>query len=419
MKSLTKAAAASAAKWALGLSFGYTFGPIALAFLSGVELSGNFLAKKVVTGFALFPVLFIGLWIWKSFQKKYLVADGSDQAEQSVKSSARPEKAESSPQKFNMPPIHASATPSPLPDSVPPNSTDKTTANKNSLPVLAAVILMVCGVGYLVLQSKTTRSEEAVMTNVTKPWTALSSEQLHGIYAEPVIRSEARRTPKSSGKAAIDLDQLYGMSKDESARKRKKVRLEDIQNLKSYQRTANEGNALSQLELASIYLRGNAVPEDQQLSVHWFWMAAIQGSIEGQTRIASLYANGLDVKEDLAKALAWYLLAAEQGDMEAQYELVALYRKGNGVAQNYQEAAKWALRAAEQSHTSAQWVVGFYYKEGQGVKQDLVQAHKWLNLAVAGGEQRAVVERDTLEKTMSSNQIAEAQRLAMAWRAVK
>jgi TPR repeat protein len=54
--------------------------------------------------------------------------------------------------------------------------------------------------------------------------------------------------------------------------------------------------------------------------------------------------------------------------------------------------------------------------EGQGVAQDYVQAHKWLNLGSTSGDADAVKNRDIVASKMTPAQIAEAQRLASAWR---
>ena len=73
-------------------------------------------------------------------------------------------------------------------------------------------------------------------------------------------------------------------------------------------------------------------------------------------------------------------------------------------------------KAAEQGYALAQVNLGLLYANGQGVPQDYVQAHMWVNLAgaqmVVPG---AINRRDKLEKEMSPEQIAEAQRLARAW----
>jgi hypothetical protein len=60
------------------------------------------------------------------------------------------------------------------------------------------------------------------------------------------------------------------------------------------------------------------------------------------------------------------------------------------------------------------------YVVGRGVKEDVVQAHKWLNLAAsrASGKEAddAVHARDKLAGYMTTAQVAEAQRLASAWK---
>jgi hypothetical protein len=49
------------------------------------------------------------------------------------------------------------------------------------------------------------------------------------------------------------------------------------------------------------------------------------------------------------------------------------------------------------------------------VEADLVVAHKWFNLAAARGNQSALVRRIELAREMSTDQIAEAQKLAREW----
>lgn len=70
MKSHTRAAAATAVKWALGLSSGFILGPIVFALTSGAALSGELVAQKLIIGIAWFPILFFGLWAWGALSKK-------------------------------------------------------------------------------------------------------------------------------------------------------------------------------------------------------------------------------------------------------------------------------------------------------------------------------------------------------------
>ena len=86
------------------------------------------------------------------------------------------------------------------------------------------------------------------------------------------------------------------------------------------------------------------------------------------------------------------------------------------MVQDYAAAVSWFRKAADQGHADAQYNLGNKYGNGQGVAQDFVQAHKWFNLGATSGDADAVKNRDLVASKMTPAQIAEAQRLASAWR---
>ena len=59
--------------------------------------------------------------------------------------------------------------------------------------------------------------------------------------------------------------------------------------------------------------------------------------------------------------------------------------------------------------------LGMLYATGRDVAADLVVAHKWFNLAAARGNSSALAHRVELAREMSTEQVAEAQRLAREW----
>jgi TPR repeat protein len=132
----------------------------------------------------------------------------------------------------------------------------------------------------------------------------------------------------------------------------------------------------------------------------------------------SSYQKGFGAYDrgDYDTALKEWRPLAEQGLSQAQYNLGLMYAEGEGVAQDYQEAVRWYRLAAEQDHASGQFSLGAMYIAGHGVPKDYVLAHMWVNLAAAKGIKRAVTARDLLEILMTPAQIAEAQRLARAWK---
>ncbi|MCG3769416.1 MAG: Secretory immunoglobulin A-binding protein EsiB [Nitrosomonadaceae bacterium] len=73
---------------------------------------------------------------------------------------------------------------------------------------------------------------------------------------------------------------------------------------------------------------------------------------------------------------------------------------------------KWFRLAAAQGDEMAQSNLGTMYGTGQGVPMDDVRAHMWFNLAAVKGDAKAVKNRDSIAKVLTSQQMAEAQKLA-------
>lgn len=115
-------------------------------------------------------------------------------------------------------------------------------------------------------------------------------------------------------------------------------------------------------------------------------------------------------------ALRLWRPLAEQGDPAAQFHLGCLYADGKGVPEDGAQALLWYRRAAEQGHIKAQHRLGLMYAMDERIPSDYVRAHKWWSLAAASGRQEARMLRDALKLRMSSEQIAEAEKLARDWR---
>ena len=106
------------------------------------------------------------------------------------------------------------------------------------------------------------------------------------------------------------------------------------------------------------------------------------------------------------------LQQASGGSSAAQFNLGVMYDKGDGVTQDYKEAFKWYELAAKQGFAEAQYNLGLMYEKGQGAIENYLLAHAYLNLAASSGDKDAATYRDTLSTKMTSEQLAEAQKLA-------
>lgn len=73
---------------------------------------------------------------------------------------------------------------------------------------------------------------------------------------------------------------------------------------------------------------------------------------------------------------------------------------------------------AKSGRAEALYNLGLAYSTGQGVSVDYIAAHKWFNLAAMKGSELAKTWRAQISREMSSDEIAEAQRLAREWLSV-
>ena len=136
------------------------------------------------------------------------------------------------------------------------------------------------------------------------------------------------------------------------------------------------------------------------------------GSVASQYLLGEIYANGWGVTENDARAVIWLHKSAEQGHAKAQYKLGTMYDYGMGVPMDYMEAARWYGMAAVQGDVSAQINMGVMFGKGEGVPQDYVLGYAWTNIARASGAETAHKNMRVLVRRMTSDQIAEAQKLS-------
>ena len=124
-------------------------------------------------------------------------------------------------------------------------------------------------------------------------------------------------------------------------------------------------------------------------------------------------------EQDQAEAFQLYRLAAEQGIAGARNRLGVMYAEGQGVAQDDKESVRCFRLAAEQGDAEAQAGLGLACGTGRGIPQDFVASYMWVTLAAAHltGRTRdgALKFRATIAAALTSEQVAEAQRLAAEW----
>jgi TPR repeat protein len=139
-----------------------------------------------------------------------------------------------------------------------------------------------------------------------------------------------------------------------------------------------------------------------------------------------MYYSGDGVRQSFPEAVKYYRLAADQGSALAQASLADMYRSGVGLPQDHIQALRLYREAAERGNAGAMHNIGWFYAEGIVVEVDFVQAYSWYHLAIARWkpwqkQQRkaSIHHRDLLGKFMTNEEVADAMRLANAWRQTK
>lgn len=108
---------------------------------------------------------------------------------------------------------------------------------------------------------------------------------------------------------------------------------------------AQSGNAIAQNNLGLMYEKGRGVAPSDKEAARWFLMAAKNSNAWGQNNIGVMYRDGRGVPQSDKDAFAWFQESAKNENAEGQYNLAFMYEKGRGVAPNASEAAKWYLAA--------------------------------------------------------------------------
>ncbi|MBE0545775.1 MAG: SEL1-like repeat protein [Verrucomicrobia bacterium] len=214
------------------------------------------------------------------------------------------------------------------------------------------------------------------------------------------------------GKAAYQGDAKAQFSLGACYRAGEGVAKNDEVAMEWLRKAAEQGFAPAQHNLGIRYANGDGVIKDDVEAVKWYRKAADQEVPRSQHVLAGCYAKGKGVAKDFIQAVKWYRKAAEQGYDEAQLSLGACYESGDGVPKDFIEAAKWYRKAANQGHASAQFLLGICCVQGKGVTIDFAESYKWFNLASAQGDEDSKTALAIVERKMTPEQIAEAQRLA-------
>ena len=183
-------------------------------------------------------------------------------------------------------------------------------------------------------------------------------------------------------------------------------------NFDAVKKAAEEGYVMAQFNLGYMYWYGIGATKNYSKAAHWYRLAAEQGHARAQSKLGIMYAGGKGVEKNDEKAMYYLLKGAEQGEPGGQYYLGYKYRHGIGVPEDDEKAVSWYRKAAEQGAAAAQHELGLMYCLGEGIPTNYVQCYAWLNLSAAQGDEQSRKAKDSAISLMTTDQIAEAQKLS-------
>ena len=193
-------------------------------------------------------------------------------------------------------------------------------------------------------------------------------------------------------------------------------------------RTKDYAKALEQLDVLTrqkhpeaeflmgmMYQYGRGVDQDLTKAATWFRRSAEQGNAAAQTNLALLLVSGKVGKPDFKEAVKLLEKASAAGNTTATYNLGLRYAKGEGVEKSATKASELYRAAAEANNPFAQYNLAYAYATGEGLAIDNVEALKWARLSAQQNFARAMVFHSFLSSKATPEEVQKAETLVLSW----
>ncbi|MBI3196507.1 MAG: sel1 repeat family protein [Rhodospirillales bacterium] len=191
--------------------------------------------------------------------------------------------------------------------------------------------------------------------------------------------------------------------------------------LRLIQQSADGGSAEGAHRLALVFAHGDGgTPRNEARAVELFELAAAKDHKRAQLNLGTLYLRGQGVPRDLIQARAWLEKAAANGDPYALYALGrAMSESSPAAGMDLVRAAALYRQAAEKGHPLAALRYGLVLNDGTAVKRDHAAAQRWLIHAHDSGvPEAALALGDMAARTPASRDKAlnaKALKSAITW----
>src|SRR5439155_1144528 len=108
---------------------------------------------------------------------------------------------------------------------------------------------------------------------------------------------------------------------------------------------AAAGDAQAQYALGNYYFRARCLTLEHAQALTWYRKSADQGYAPAENQLATIYQHGFGAVRNFKLALAYYRKAADQGYAPAQFNLGVTYESGNyGVKRSEEHTSELQSR---------------------------------------------------------------------------
>ncbi len=148
-----------------------------------------------------------------------------------------------------------------------------------------------------------------------------------------------------------------------------------------FQKAAEAGHSLSQVELGSLYRLGKGTEKDFKKAYEWYRKAFKAKYSLGYYYLALMYEKGLYISKDEEFARRLLKSSASRGHARSQNKLGLFFHNGKGGEKNEKQAFYWFMKAAKQGLDIAQYNLGYFYEKGYGIEKNQSKARSWYQKA--------------------------------------
>lgn len=146
-------------------------------------------------------------------------------------------------------------------------------------------------------------------------------------------------------------------------------------------KAAKQRNAFCQYQVGLMYegIRGDFIGTwiDYDKAFKYYNKAANQGLAIAQIKLGSMYFYGEYVSQKFEKAFEYFEKAASQENPHAQLMLGHMFEHGKGTIQNFEKAFEYYEKAASQNQIGTLMHLGRMYENGIGTDIDLEKAFEY------------------------------------------